>query len=81
MAFANGEDSEPSHQDLRCLTVRLSTLHINVFPIDSLLKKSKQSRRHISPSFGALGKLCFVTEAFPGYFGLDFAGHSWTNNK
>ena len=30
--------NEPSHLDLRCLTFRLSTLHINVFPSDSLLK-------------------------------------------
>ena len=30
--------SEPSHLDLRCLTFSLSTLHINVFPNDSLLK-------------------------------------------
>ena len=29
---------EPSHLDIRCLTFSLSTLYINVFPNDSLLK-------------------------------------------
>ena len=39
--FANGIDPdetahyEPSHLGLRCLTLRLSTLHINFFPVDS----------------------------------------------
>ena len=48
IAFANSVDpdetahNEPSHQDLRCLTFSLSTLRINLFPIDSLLKKTKQ---------------------------------------
>ena len=37
MAFANSVDpdetahNEPSHQDVRCLTFRLSNLHINFF--------------------------------------------------
>ena len=34
---------EPSHLDLRCLTFSLSTLHINFFPSDSLLKNKKQT--------------------------------------
>ena len=42
-AFANSRDpdetahNEPSHLDLRCLTLSLSTLYINFFPSDSLL--------------------------------------------
>ena len=28
--------NEPSHQDIRCLTFSLKTLHINFFPIDGL---------------------------------------------
>ena len=36
--------NEPSHLDLCCLTVSLSTLHINVFPNDSLLKKKKKKK-------------------------------------
>ena len=30
--------NEPSHQDLRCLIFSISTLRVNVFAIDSLLK-------------------------------------------
>ena len=43
--FANSVDpdetahNEPSHQDIRCLTFRLSALPKNFLPIDSLLKK------------------------------------------
>ena len=37
--------SEPSHLDLRCLTFSLSTLHINVFPSDSLLKQKKKKKK------------------------------------
>ena len=37
---------EPSHLDLRCLTVSLSTSRINFFSSDNLLKK--KSRRQIS---------------------------------
>ena len=37
--------NEPSHLDLRCLTFSLSTLHINVFPNDSLLKKKKKKKK------------------------------------
>ena len=33
--------NKTSHLDLRCLTFTLSTLHINVFPNDSLLKIKK----------------------------------------
>ena len=36
--------NEPSHLDLRCLTFSLSTLHINVFLNDSLLKKKKKKK-------------------------------------
>ena len=32
------QHSSRSHVDLRCLTFSLSTLHINVFPNDSVLK-------------------------------------------
>ena len=35
---------EPSHLDLRCLTVSLSTLRINFFSSDSLLKKKKKKK-------------------------------------
>ena len=50
--FANSVDpdetahNEPSHPDLRCLTVSLSTLHINLFPTDSLLKKKKKKKAY-----------------------------------
>ena len=54
LAFANGVDpdemahNELSHQDLRCLTGSLSALHINFFPIDRMLKRTKtQSRRQM----------------------------------
>ena len=40
------ETAQSSHLDLRCLTFSLSTLHINVFPSDSLLKS--KSRRQMS---------------------------------
>ena len=33
--------NEPSHLDLRCLTFSLSTLLINVFPNDSLIKRTR----------------------------------------
>ena len=48
MGFANSIDpgetahDEPSHQDLRCLTFSLSTLRINFFSSDSLLKKKSR---------------------------------------
>ena len=42
IGFANSiypdETAESSDLDLCCLTLSLSTLHINVFPNDSLLK-------------------------------------------
>ena len=37
--------NEPSHLDLCCLTHSLSSLHINVFPNDSLLKEKKQTTK------------------------------------
>ena len=36
--------NEPSHQDLCCLTFSLSTLHINFFPKDSLLKNKRKEK-------------------------------------
>ena len=36
--------TEPSHQDLRCLTFSISTLHIDFFESDSLLKKTKKKQ-------------------------------------
>ena len=36
---------EPSHLDLRCLTFSLSTLHMNFFSSDSLLRKEKQTTK------------------------------------
>ena len=41
-----------THQDLHCLTVSLSTLHKNHFPIDSLLKKKQKDDKY-SLKFGA----------------------------
>ena len=44
IGFANNVDpdetahKEPAQQDLRYLTLSLSALHINLFPIDSFLK-------------------------------------------
>ena len=37
--------NEPSHQDLHCLTFSLSTLPINFFSINSLLKKKKKKKK------------------------------------
>ena len=40
--------NEPSHQDLRCLTISLPALHINVYPVDSLLiivKKTQKTQK------------------------------------
>ena len=55
MAFANSINPdetahEPSHLGLRCLTFTLSTLHINFFLSDNLLKKKKKkkSRRNLA---------------------------------
>ena len=42
---AAGHINEPSHLELCCLTLSLSTLHINVFPNDSLLKKKKEKKQ------------------------------------
>ena len=39
--------NESSHQGLPCLTVSLSTLHINFFLIDSLLKKKKMQTTNV----------------------------------
>ena len=41
IGFCKQQRYEPSQLDLRCLTFSLSTLHINVFPNKSLLKKKK----------------------------------------
>ena len=55
--FANSVDpdetahNEPSHQDLCCLTFLISTLHINYFSIDSLLKIKADDQCHLK--FGA----------------------------
>ena len=37
--------NKPSHQDLRCLTLSLSILYINFFPIDGLFKKKKKKKQ------------------------------------
>ena len=37
--------NEPSNVDLRCLKFSLSTLHINLFPSDSLLRKKKKKKK------------------------------------
>ena len=49
------DHNESSHQGLPCLTVSLSTLHINFFLIDSLLKKKKKKNadNKCSVKFGA----------------------------
>ena len=44
----------PSHQDLRCSTFSLSTLHINFFPMDTCsLLKNKIADDKCSLKFGA----------------------------
>ena len=44
IGFCKQRKNEPSPLDLRCLTFSLSILHINFFPIESLLKtKPKQT--------------------------------------
>ena len=36
---------EPSHLDLHCLTFHPSTLHMNFFQIDSLIKKNNKKKK------------------------------------
>ena len=38
-----------SHEDLRCLMSSLSTLHINLFPVDSSLKKADDKCSLLAP--------------------------------
>ena len=55
--------NEPSLQDLQCLTFSLSTLYINYFPVDSLLKKQHQKTKadnKCSLKFGAESVKCCV---------------------
>ena len=58
---------EPSHLDLRCLTFSLSTLHINVFPNDSLKKKKKKKKKKADDKC----RLKFGTERVKGIHGID----------
>ena len=50
IGFANSVDpdetshNEPSYQDLHCLTFSLSTLHVNLYTTDSLLKKKEKKK-------------------------------------
>ena len=36
--------NEPSHRDLRCLTFSLSTLHINLIPINTFVKNKADDK-------------------------------------
>ena len=45
MTITLSNSVEPFHEDPRCLTFSLSTLHINFFPVDSLSKKKQQKKQ------------------------------------
>ena len=73
--FANNIDAdetdhnEPSHLDLCCLTFILSTLYINFFPSDSLLKKKKKRKKKkaddkVRLEFGIERVKCFLYNPF-----------------
>ena len=59
--------NEPSHLDLHCLTFSLSTLHINFFPSDSLLKKKRRKKQ----TTNVIGNLALLRHPlFIGYHGI-----------
>ena len=63
--FANSVDpDETAHpeQDLRCLTFSLSALHINLFPIDSLLK-TKRGKSRLKFGAETVNGFCFPDQS------------------
>ena len=64
-AFANSVDldemahNEPSHQEVLCLTFSLSDLHINLFPVGSLIKQNKADDK-CRPKYGAVAIIIII---------------------